>query len=191
MNKEFFTGELVNLVPVDLEKDMELWERWDYDSEYKRQLDDVPAAMYSAPLAREWQENHLDSGAHFMIRTIDGDKVIGFIDLCAFDWAAGNAWVGIGIGEADYRGKGYGSDAMQLVLDYAFRALNLHRVNLEVFAFNKRAIRSYEKCGFRYEGTLRETIYKEDQRWDMIEMGILQSEWQTLQRLQEPVSSAI
>jgi RimJ/RimL family protein N-acetyltransferase len=70
---------------------------------------------------------------------------------------------------------------MKVLLHYAFTELNLHRVNLSVFAFNERAIKSYEKCGFKYEGTQREAIYKEDQRWDIITMGILQSEWKAMQ----------
>lgn len=185
MNNELFKGKLVNLIPMDLEKDLEAIEKWEDDSEYKRLLDDMPAAMYSASISKEWFENNNGSGANFMIHTVKDDKVIGFIDLDGFDWSARNGWVGIGIGDADFRGKGYGTEAMQLVLHYAFCALNLHRVNLNVFAFNKRAIRSYEKAGFRYEGTLRESLYKEDQRWDMIEMGILKSEWETMAQTQE------
>ena len=72
---------------------------------------------------------------------------------------------------------------MNLLLKFAFRALNMHRVNLGVFEFNQRAIRCYEKCGFKYEGTSRELIFKEDKRWDSLNMGILQSEWETLQNL--------
>ena len=120
----------------------------------------------------------------FMIHTLADDKVIGFIELDGFDWSAGTGWVGIGIGDTDFRGKGYGTDAMRILVEYAFTELNLHRVNLDVFDFNKRAIRSYEKAGFIYEGTERARIFKDDQRWDVIHMGILQSDWI---KMQQPV----
>lgn len=185
MNEELFKGNLVNLVPMDMDKDPEIISKWDRDSEFKRQFDVVPAVMYSPIMSKEWYEAASGNGAEMMIQTVEDKKVIGVIELDGFDWAARSAWVGIGIGEADYRGKGYGTEAMQLILEYAFQGLNLNRVNLNVFAFNTRAIRSYEKCGFRYEGTQREVIYKEDQRWDMIDMGILRSEWEERQIIQE------
>ncbi|MEL7591928.1 MAG: GNAT family protein [Anaerolineaceae bacterium] len=181
--RQFFAGEKVNLVPLDLEKELKYWEEWDLDSEYKRLLDDSPAAPIAGSVAKEQFEENNGSGALFMVHAAADDRVIGFIELSGFDWAARSGWVGIGIGDAEYRGKGFGTEAMQLVLDYAFRGLNLNRVNLNVFAYNKRAICSYEKCGFRYEGTQREVIFKEDQRWDVIDMGILRTEWESLQHL--------
>lgn len=189
MNHGLFKGNLVDLVPMDLDKDPEILSKWDCDSEFKRQFDVVPAVMYSPILSKEWYEAASANGATMIIQTTKEKKVIGIIELDGFDWAARSAWVGIGIGEADYRGKGYGTEAMQLILEYAFQGLNLNRVNLNVFAFNTRAIRSYEKCGFRYEGTQREVIYKEDQRWDVIDMGILRSEWEERQKIweREPV----
>ncbi len=189
MNNGFFKGNLVDLVPIDLDKDPENISKWDCDSEFKRQFDIVPAVMYSPILSKEWYEAASANGATMIIQTTKEKKVIGVIELDGFDWAARSAWVGIGIGEANYRGKGYGTEAMQLILEYAFQGLNLNRVNLNVFAFNTRAIRSYEKCGFRYEGTQREVIYKEDQRWDIIDMGILRSEWEERQKIweREPV----
>jgi len=189
MNHGLFKGNLVDLVPMDLDKDPEILSKWDRDSEFKRQFDVVPAVMYSPILSKEWYEAASANGATMIIQTTKEKKVIGIIELDGFDWAARSAWVGIGIGEADYRGKGYGTEAMQIILEYAFQGLNLNRVNLNVFAFNTRAIRSYEKCGFRYEGTQREVIYKEDQRWDVIDMGILRSEWEERQKIweREPV----
>lgn len=185
MNNGLFKGNLVNLVPMDMDKDPEILSKWDHDSEFKRQFDVVPAAMYSPIMSKEWYETALGNGAEMIIQTAEDNKVIGVIELDGFDWAARSAWVGIGIGDADYRGKGYGTEAMQLILEYAFQELNLNRVNLNVFAFNKRAICSYEKCGFKYEGTQRDVIYKEDQRWDMIDMGILRSDWEERQIIQE------
>ncbi len=185
MINELFKGKLVELAPIDLEKYSELLSKWDHDFEYKRLLDDFPATMYSVDMAKEWQENHLDDGSQFMIQTVADGKIIGSVELYVHDWGSRNGWVGIGIGEPEYRGKGYGTEAMQLLLKYAFQGLDLHRVTLNVFAFNPRGIRSYEKAGFRYEGTQREAIHKDDQRWDMIEMGILRDDWEKMQRLDQ------
>lgn len=176
-----FSGNRVELIPIDLEKDMEIFERWNRDSDYLRSLDDFPATQYSASMIKEWIEKDEGDGLLMMIRDRESQKTIGFIELVGHDWLAHNAWVGIGIGEPDYRSKGYGTEAMNMILKFAFHAQNLHRVNLGVFGFNTRAVRSYEKCGFKYEGTEREYIFKEDQRWDMLMMGVLRSEWELLQ----------
>ncbi len=184
-NGDQFTGQKVKLVPLDVEKEMKYWEEWDQDSEYKRLLDDSPAMQIAGSVGREHFEENNAGGALFMVHTIPDDSVIGFIELDGMDWAARSGWVGIGIGQRDYRGKGYGTEAMRLLLSYAFTWLNLNRVNLNVFAYNTRAIRSYEKCGFRYEGTEREVIFKEDKRWDLIDMGILREEWELLQGVPE------
>lgn len=183
MNNDFYTGKLVKLIPIDLEKDIDVWEQWNHDSDYLRLLDDFPANQYSAPIIKEWFEKDESSNALFMIRTIDGNKAIGFIELAGYDWIARNAWVGVGIGDPDYRGKGYGTDAMNILLKFAFRGQNLHRVNLGVFSFNPRAIRCYEKSGFKYEGFEREAIFKDDKRLDCHVMGVLQSEWEAMQVL--------
>jgi len=111
------------------------------------------------------------------IRLLVDDLIIGFISLGGFNWQARSAWVGIGIGEPDYRGKGYGSDAMNVMARYAFCYLNLNRINLNVFEFNPRAVRSYEKCGFVHEGRERQWLNRGGQRWDLIYMGLLREDW--------------
>lgn len=182
MNDNIFAGQLVELTPIDIEKDLEIWEQWNRDSDYLRLLDDNPATQYPAASIKEWIEKDGSENLLFMIRTSAEHKTIGFIELSGYDWVARNAWVGIAIGDPEFRSKGYGTEAMTLLLKFAFRGQNLHRVNLGVFSFNQRAIRCYEKCGFKYEGTERECIYKDDQRWDAFSMGVLQSEWEAMQQ---------
>jgi RimJ/RimL family protein N-acetyltransferase len=185
MKNKFFVGNLVELAPINLETDLPLWEKWDHDSDYQRLLNLYPARQMSSASMKEWFEKDSPEGALFSIHELGEGKTIGFVELDGYEWSARNAWVGIGIGESDYQGKGYGTEAMNLLLKFAFHGLNLHRVNLNVFEFNQRAIRSYEKCGFRYEGTSREQIYKDDKRWDSINMGILKSDWEQLQTLEK------
>jgi RimJ/RimL family protein N-acetyltransferase len=116
-----------------------------------------------------------------MIRTNDGNRLIGFVGLFEIQWHHGDCWVGIGIGEKEDWGRGYGTEAMCLILRFAFEELNLHRVTLGVFGYNPRAIRSYEKAGYQLEGTERQVLHRDGQRADMYIMGILREEWEKLQ----------
>jgi RimJ/RimL family protein N-acetyltransferase len=91
--------------------------------------------------------------------------------------------VGLGIGDRNDWGKGYGTDAMKIILRFAFTELNLRRVTLTVFEYNPRAIRSYEKVGFRHEGRLRSILLRDGKRWDMLYMGILAEDWKELRQV--------
>ena len=108
------------------------------------------------------------------------------IGTCAFshlDGDNGAALYHITIGERDAWGRGYGTEATDLMLEHAFEQLGLHRVGLSVFSFNERAIASYRKSGFVVEGTLRQAIWRDGRFWDEHEMGILADEWRTLRRM--------
>jgi GNAT superfamily N-acetyltransferase len=80
----------------------------------------------------------------------------------------------------EYQGHGYGSEAINWVLDWAFRQAGLHRVELSVLGWNNRAKKLYEKLGFREEGRRRECFFKDDEWWDELHMGILKKEWAQL-----------
>jgi RimJ/RimL family protein N-acetyltransferase len=111
---------------------------------------------------------------------IEADGV--FIGQCAlfrFDDVAHTCELGIAIGDRGYWGKGFGSDAVRVLLDYAFRLRNLRKVYLTVNGTNMRAIRAYEKCGFREEGRLREQVWSNGAYIDLVQMGILRREWST------------
>lgn len=178
MNAQPFTGKLVRLATIDLEKDIERWARWNRDSEYQQLLDWGPSKLYTPKEMREWVEKESGSMFNFFIHTLEDDEVIGFLDLGGMDWTSGNCWLGVGIGERAYWGKGYGTDAINVLLRFAFEELNLKRVSLNVFEYNERAIRSYEKIGFQHEGRQRKLLNRFDQRWDMVFMGILRGEWE-------------
>ena len=114
---------------------------------------------------------------YFSIRTLADDKLIGELGLDVINWSGRDAFVGLGIGETEYWSKGYGTDVMNILLRFAFTEINLRRVTLTVFEYNPRAIRSYEKAGFRHEGRMRKMLNKEGRRWDKLFMGILREEW--------------
>ncbi len=102
---------------------------------------------------------------------------LGNVGLHDIDWKNSNATFGIVMGEKQYWGQGYGTKATKLMLRFAFDTLNLHRVELEVFEFNPRAIRAYEKAGFQREGTRRQSLFKDGRYWDAHRMAILSEEF--------------
>lgn len=96
-----------------------------------------------------------------------------------------NAMLGICLLE-DFRGKGYGSEAINWVLDWGFRTAGLHRVNLVAISYNQIAIKLYRKLGFVEEGREREAIYH-DRAWhDLVHLAMLEHEWESLRAMQEP-----
>jgi RimJ/RimL family protein N-acetyltransferase len=115
------------------------------------------------------------NGPGFAIEA-DG-KYIGSCGLFNFDTVAQTCELGIGIGDREYQGKGYGRDAVRVLLDYAFRLRNLRKVWLRVNGDNERAIRSYRACGFQEEGRLRQHVWSNGRYIDLVYMGILRDEW--------------
>jgi RimJ/RimL family protein N-acetyltransferase len=115
-------------------------------------------------------------GMNFAIEA-DG-KCIGSCGLFHIDQTAHTGELGIGIGDKEYWGRGYGREALRLLLDYAFRLRNFHRVWLRVNAANERAMRAYRACGFVEEGRLRQHTWGDGQYVDEVHMGILRGEWE-------------
>lgn len=113
----------------------------------------------------------------FLIYERSSGNPIGITGLDEVDMRNRTADFGISIGEPDARGKGYGTETTQLVLDYAFTGLGLHNVLLTVFEFNLPAIRAYTKAGFNEFGRRRESIFMGGKLWDNIYMECLSTEW--------------
>jgi RimJ/RimL family protein N-acetyltransferase len=107
----------------------------------------------------------------------DGDRHIGNIKLEPVNWRHRHAVLGILIGEAMYRGGGFGTEAMRLMATYAFDTMGLHRISLGVTSDNVSAIRCYEKVGLRIEGRLREAVRRDTAYVDQVWMGILDREF--------------
>jgi RimJ/RimL family protein N-acetyltransferase len=183
VNTSTLTGKMVCLKALETDKHALALERWMQDSEYSRLLNSEPAVVWPAKQIQEWMDKEFNPDTiFFSIHSLEDDRLIGDTALGGFDWPAGNAWVGIGLGDREFWGKGYGTDAMRLVLHFAFMELNLNRVTLDVFEYNPRAIRSYENAGFKHEGRGRAWLNREGRRWDMVYMGILRHEWEELQK---------
>jgi RimJ/RimL family protein N-acetyltransferase len=106
-------------------------------------------------------------------------KFIGDCGVFNADHRAGTAEVGIGIGDRDYWGRGYGRDALRLLADYGFRMQNFRKLWLTVHGSNERAIRSYRAVGFVEEGRLREQVWSGGRYEDIVTMGLFRSDFST------------
>lgn len=107
------------------------------------------------------------------------DKLLGSISLANIDHINRTAEFGIFIGDKNYHGNGYGSEAITLLLDYGFNILNLNNIRLTTFSYNKRAIRCYEKVGFKMVGKIREGKIISGKKYDLILMDMLASEFKS------------
>ena len=180
--KDIFKGELVKLSAFDPEELAKAYTNWTRDSELQRLFDAGASRLHSAKAGTDFFEKMVkeDTPANhfFSIRKLDDNRLLGDINLDVInDWGSRDAFVGLGLGDRNDWGKGYGTDAMKIILRFAFTELNLRRVTLTVFEYNPRAIRSYEKTGFRHEGRLRGALLRDGKRWDMLYMGILAEDW--------------
>lgn len=116
------------------------------------------------------------------VREEDGWRLIGNITLFGLNWVNRSAEIGILIGDKRFWNRGYGREAMLLMVQHAFETLNLNRVYLRVDVENIRGIKSYERVGFVKEGVLRQANYRNGKYSDMVVMSVLRSEWQTPKR---------
>lgn len=159
--------------------DIPTFVRWFNDPEVRYYLQMyMPLSMAEE---EKWFERQLEDRDNkvFAIETAEGIH-IGNCGLDCIDWRNGNAELGIVIGEKDYWGKGYGSDAITTLLRFAFHEMGLHRIYLRVDDDNERGIRCYERCGFWREGILREAVLREGRYHDHLVMGILRDEFESV-----------
>ena len=185
MKNDLLGGELVRLTAENPEVVAAQLFRWNQDTEWFRFLDTDPPRLFSEKKVKEFQEKALEKDSSnelfFNILSLEDDRLIGFVGLFDLFKHHGDSLVAIALGERADWGKGYGTDAMRIMLRYAFNELNLRRVGLIVFEYNPRAIRSYEKLGFVQEGRIRGAILREGQRWDWLFMGLLREVWSAMQ----------
>jgi RimJ/RimL family protein N-acetyltransferase len=115
---------------------------------------------------------------HFMVRAKADDRLIGKAVIQWIEWTNGNGWIRLGIGAADDRRKGYGTQALHLLLRFAFAELNLFRVSAAVPEYNEAAIALMRKFGFTQEVCRRSALERDNRRWDLYVFGLLKDEWQ-------------
>jgi RimJ/RimL family protein N-acetyltransferase len=163
MNHKLFEDELICLANIESDIAAEIESKWSHDTEYLRML----GAELSRPLSTAQLKKHYEriekkaeesaSLFYLTMRKPEDDRLVGFIRRELFDWNHQAASLQLGIRDAADRGQEYSTQALRLMLRYAFDELNLQRVTLDIFEYNPREIQSYEKVGFVVEGSERKT----------------------------------
>lgn len=173
----FIDGKRLYLRPVGM-RDLERFFRWFNDPKLRRFL------LLPFPTTRMAEKEFirkvtdLKDGVVLSIVVKKGDRLIGNVSLFKIETVSRKAELGIALADLSMVGKGFGTEAVALVLDYAFRTLNLHRVWLTVHDFNFRAKNAYRALGFVEEGRHRQSYFCDGKYHDDILMGILQDEWE-------------
>jgi RimJ/RimL family protein N-acetyltransferase len=175
-------GNLVYLRPRE-PRDAETIHGWFEDTRVATLMGDLPRNLV-------WRQqrdgaNMGDEGTDvffFVICRLEDDVPVGRLDLFFIDRAHGSAAFGLAIGDPALWGKGYGTDAVNAIADFAFGQLRLERLWLDTNAHNARAQAVYTKCGFVREGVFRRAFYQ-DGRWsDEVRMAMIREEWMALDR---------
>lgn len=174
----FLAGRIINLRPFSKD-DIPTLTRWINDPEVREFVTVV--FPNTAKQEEEWY-NKLgsdDKNVTLAIETKDGN-LIGSMGIHRINWIDRVGTTGAIIGEKEYWGKGYGTDAKMYLLDYAFNTLNLHKVCSAVIEFNERSLKYNLHCGYRIEGERREHVFKRGNYWKLIELGLFKEEWQPI-----------
>ena len=172
-------GKNVCLRDLSLQ-DASLIRRWASDTEVNHFLmEGFPRTLKEIERFVE-QDPDLDPLNRALAVTLREDgECIGTVGCFGIDWRSRNAELGVIIGSREHLGKGYGTEAVELLLSFAFNELGLHRIFLRVFDFNKRAIQSFRKCGFVEEGRFRESYFREGTYHNVLVMSILEEEYRS------------
>lgn len=175
MVTERLESEKIFLRPIQME-DTPLIVKWRNNKSVRNNF--VFQETFTNEIHEKWMRTKVASGdvVQYIIVEKKGNLPIGSIFFRDIDSKNHSAEYGIFIGEDSARGKGYGSEAARLFIDFGFSQLNLHRIMLRVFADNLQAIQSYHKAGFQKEGVARDIVYQKGVYRDMVFMSIIAGE---------------
>jgi diamine N-acetyltransferase len=176
VKRESLIGERIFLRPFRRD-DLPFIQKWSNDAELRRLIGEV-APMSRAEIKKWYKDLLADKDrVWFAIVVKKGDRVIGEAGLLRMFRPWRNTDMTIIIGEKDEWGKGYGTEVGHLLLHYAFRQLGFHRISIGVVGFNKRALKFWERLGFKREGVERDEYYYDNEYSDGIMMSILENEF--------------
>lgn len=173
---KMIVGEKVYLSPINLE-DANQYAEWLSDIDIAKYLDQF-TKIHNEINEAEWIKSLGKNGDYnFAIIDKEHDKLLGNISLGKVNMTHRIAELGVFIGDKGYLSKGYGSEAIMLLLDYGFNFINLNNIMLRVLSFNSRAIKAYEKCGFKTFGVWKECFYFDGKYFDEIYMNVLKKDF--------------
>lgn len=172
-------GELTNLRAVE-RSDAGSLHFWFNNPELMRFWGAPDSTISHAEIQRrieEWihEEGRMGRPVCLMAETLDGD-VIGVVILSQYEPITAATELSMMIGEIDHWGKGLGSDILSAIVETGFTQWRLHRISLRVEAFNERAIRLYERCGFRRDGILRDGSFFDGEYRDQFLYSLLSTD---------------
>lgn len=160
-------------------EDMNTVYGWFKDSEFLKFYDYLPPIPQTKEEVdktfSDYEKN--EESDVFAVKLKENSQIIGIAGLDDIVKENKVATLFIGIGDKNFRGNGYGKEALNLLLDYGFMELDFHRIQLNVLEFNNAAIALYEKAGFKKEGVLREFVLRDGKRYDLYLYGLLKSEY--------------
>ncbi|MBO4816215.1 MAG: GNAT family N-acetyltransferase [Clostridia bacterium] len=169
-------GDRIYLSPRNSE-DVELFTEWLNDFEIT-DYTGRSGMLTTLTGEKKYLEDNSSSEATFVIVTIEDNKMIGTVSLEDINTINRTATLGIFIGDKNYRDKGYGTESIKLILEYGFKYMNLNNIKLDLMAFNTRALKCYEKCGFKEYGRRRKCKFVNGKYYDSISMDILAEEFE-------------
>ncbi|WP_430787621.1 GNAT family N-acetyltransferase [Virgibacillus flavescens] len=175
---KFLNGKRVYLRPIE-NSDLDLfYANALWDKEVRRLTG--TQTVFSRQVLENWFERNStdDSRIDLMICLQENNQPIGDLAMIDINHLNQNSVIRISLFDKAYWGNGYGTEALELLLDFGFNILNQHRIGLDVFAYNERAIKAYEKLGFKQEGRVRDELFYNGAFHDSIIMGILKAEYQ-------------
>jgi hypothetical protein len=184
---QLFEGKLIRFAPHDPDRDAEIDSKWSHDPDYLRSISlDVARPLSPTQIKKKYEDQAKEADEErdlfsFAIRTKEDDRLIGFARLFAVEWTHGVARVLVGIGDPNDRRRGFGGEALQMLLRYAFDELNLYRITATTFEYNTAAIDLLKRCGFVLEVTRREAVQRDGRYWDFLGFGLLRDEWQRVE----------
>lgn len=171
-------GDHLYLSPMNVE-DAPIYVKWLNDKTVSENLG-LDTKVTTLEGEKEWLKR-CQNQYNFAIVLKENDKLIGNVSFGDVDLIHRNAMLQIFIGDEQNRDRGYGKEAIKLLLEYGFNNLNLNNIMLNVYSFNKRAINLYESLGFKKFGTRHKSHYFKGQFYDEIQMEILKDEYSEIE----------
>jgi RimJ/RimL family protein N-acetyltransferase len=176
----FLRGKRLSMRPLTKE-DIPLFLRWMNDPEVNQFL--AAYLPVNEQDEHDWLEQlHKKKNEEIILGIVDvkTNKLIGSMGIHRINWKDRTATTGAVIGDKRYWGKGYGTEAKMLLLNYAFNTLNLRKICSFAYSYNKRSVAYSKKCGYKVEGAQRQHIFKNGRYWDLINLAVFKRNWQPL-----------
>lgn len=183
INTQLYQGQHVRLGAIDFEKDPEIESRWTHDTQYLHSLGmQLARPLSPAQIKKRYEtiEKEIDKSKntfYFTIRNQEDDLLLGFVRLFWIEWTNATGGIQIAIGNPKERDRAYVTEALQLVLRFAFQELNLYRLSAFAAEDDPAGIELLKKAGFIEEVRRRKTIQRNAQTCDLLLMGLLSEEW--------------